>query len=393
MPLFFRILSAGSTRLAVICMLLGICGVLLPIQAKHLPAKREVIAYVFKRNDVIQPGEIAAQKLTRINYAFALIKDGKIVNGYANDDQNLTALVALKKDNPALQVLISVGGWLGSGNFSDMALTAETRRVFIDSVIDFLDRNHLDGLDVDWEYPGLAGAGNVFRPEDKQNYTLLLQELRESFTAHEKKIHRQLLLTIAAGALDEFLEHTEMAKVREFVDTVNLMSYDYYVPGPDSITGHNAPLFTNPADPKKTSADGSVRDFEKAGVPASKLVLGVPFYGHIWGEVEDKAHGLFQHGQRVPNAFVRYDQIAGQIARDGLTRYWDPAASVPYLYSPQSKIFVSYDDPESMALKCKFVRNRKLAGMMFWEYASDTTGALLDTINRELWNPAAKEKN
>jgi chitinase len=112
-----------GTRLSTCCLLFilgSFCSPALLARTKALPAKPDVIAYVFKRNDLIQPGEIAAQKLTRINYAFALIEGGQIINGYANDDQNLAALVALKQNNPSLTVLISVGGWLGSGNFSGM---------------------------------------------------------------------------------------------------------------------------------------------------------------------------------------------------------------------------------------------------------------------------------
>jgi chitinase len=267
-----------------------------------------VIAYVFKRNEVIQPGEIAADKVTRINYAFALIKDGEIINGYANDDQNLAALVALRSQNPSLKVLISVGGWLGSGNFSDMSLTQKSRSIFIESAMKFVDRNKLDGLDIDWEYPGMAGAGNTFRPEDKHNYTLLFEELRKRFDREEKRLHRHLFLSTATGALPDFLEHTEMGLVQKYVDTVNLMAYDYYEPDGDSITGHHAPLFTNPADPKKISADRSVRDYEQAGVPPEKIVLGVPFYGHPWGEVDDLDHGLFRPGKVVPKTFANYAQ-------------------------------------------------------------------------------------
>src|SRR5260370_37103760 len=130
------------------------------------------MSYVFKRKDLIQPGEIGAQKLTRINYAFALIQGGRIVNGYSNDDQNLAALVALKQENPSLAVLISVGGWLGSGNFSDMALTKQSRSLFIDSAVEFIERHQLDGLDIDWEYPGQIGAGIHFRPEENNSCTL-----------------------------------------------------------------------------------------------------------------------------------------------------------------------------------------------------------------------------
>lgn len=366
--------------------ILAFCFCTLLLTASEKPAKKpEVIAYVLKKDAVIQPGEIAAEKLTRINYAFALIQNGVIVNGYANDDQNLAALVALKLKNPGLKVLISVGGWLGSGQFSDMALTKDSRKTFIDSAVKFIERNHLDGLDIDWEYPAQAGAGNRFRPEDKKNYTLICKELRKRFDQEEKRLQRALYLTVAAGASTSFLENTEMGQVQKYLDTVNLMSYDYYESSDSPITGHHSPLFTSSADPKKVSSDQSVREFELAGVPASKLVLGVPFYGHTWGEVDDVDHGLFRPGKPIPHSFAHYGDIQSTMLNHGFARYWDSSASVPYLYNAQTKVFVSYEDPESLELKCKYVLDYKLRGVMFWEYSADPTGALLDTIDQELW--------
>lgn len=370
----------------IICCLLFVLGLIwssrLFAQARSLPAKPAVVAYIFKRNDIIQPGEIAAAKLTRINYAFANLQGGRIVDGYPNDDKNLAMLVALKQENSSLTVLVSVGGWLWSGNFSDMALTKRNRAIFIASVAEYIEQHQLDGLDIDWEYPGQIGAGNHFRPEDKQNYTLLLKELRHRFDKQEKELRRHLFITIAAGASSEFLSHTQMGKVQKYVDTVNLMAYDYYVPSFDTVTGNHAPLFTNPADPKKISVDRSVREFEQAGVPATKLVVGVPFYGHVWGEVDDVDHGLFRPGKPVPNAFAQYSNISSTMLNNGYARYWDPIASAPYLYSTEKKIFVSYEDPESLALKCKYVLDHKLGGIMFWDYSGDPTGVLLDTIDR-----------
>ena len=275
--------------------------VLLAAAAGAVPAapSKQIVAYVFPNNSAIQPGQIDPHSITRINYAFALIKDGLIVPGYANDAGNLDSVAALRHENPSLTVLVSVGGWLGSGGFSDTALTSESRARFIDSVMDFLTEHNLDGLDVDWEYPAQAGAGNKYRAEDKQNYTLLLGDLRRRFNAAQKKTGRRLYLTIAAGASDDFLEHTEMRQVAQIVDNVNLMAYDYYEPGSEPITGHHAALFTNPADPNKLSGNASVKAYEVAGVPAKKLVLGVPFYGHAWGGVPDRAHGLYQPGKAV----------------------------------------------------------------------------------------------
>ena len=276
-----------------------------------------------------------------------------------------------------------------------MALTRESRSAFIQSVLEFVEKYQLDGLDVDWEYPGLIGAGNKFRPEDKQNYTLLLSDLRMQFDREEKILRRHLYLTIAAGASGEFLDHTEMGKVQKYVDTVNLMAYDYYEPSSDAITGNHAPLFTDPQDPKKISADRSVQEYEQAGVPAAKIILGVPFYGHVWGQVSDIRHGLFQPGKPVPNMYAGYGSISANMMNSGFSRYWDDAASVPYLYNPAQQIFVSYDDPESLALKCKYVLEHHLGGMMFWDYESDPSGKLLDSIDAGLHhdqqNQAAKQ--
>jgi chitinase len=340
-----------------------------------------VVAYVFAKDALLQPGDIAAQKLTRINYAFANLQGGRIANGYANDDRNLAALVALKKQNPSLTVLVSAGGWLWSGGFSDIALTRQSRAVFIASVADFVSRHELDGLDIDWEYPGLPGATNNFRPEDQQNYTLLLRELRQRFNKLQKQLHRRLYLTVAAGASSDFLAHTEMNKVARIVDTVNLMAYDYYQSS-DAITGHHAPLFTNPSDPKRISADRSVQEFEKAGVPASRIVLGVPFYGRAWNEVPAAGNGLFQPGK--PPAGGQYRAAPETLLKNGFIRYWDPVASAPFLYNPETKVFVSYDDPQSLAAKCNFVLRHKLRGVMFWDYESDSTGALLDAVDAGL---------
>jgi chitinase len=344
-------------------------------------SSKQIVAYVFARDTVLQPGQVDGRRLTRINYAFSNIENGRIVAGYAHDAENYAYLVGLKKENPSLTVLTSVGGWLWSTNFSDMVLTAQTRSVFCDSVMEFLKTYKLDGLDIDWEYPGLPGAGHPFRNEDKENFTLLLKELRARFASETAKTHKRLYLTIAAGANPEFLEHTEMDKVARYLDTVNLMGYDYYEESSDAITGNHAPLFTDPSDPKKVSEADSVAAYERAGVPASKIVLGVPFYGREWGQVADVNHGLFQPGKPVPHAYATFAAITQTMLNKGFTRYWDEKASVPYLYNPQQQIFVSYEDPESLAAKCRFVRARGLGGIMFWEYTNDPSGTLLNAVN------------
>ena len=352
--------------------------------AARPPSGDSIVGYVFPQDAALQSGQIDPNSMTRINYAFANIVDGRMVTGFASDAKNFSYLIGLKRDNPSLTVLVSVGGWLWSTNFSDISLTRKSREVFIRSVMGFLTKYELDGLDIDWEYPGMVGAGHIFRPEDKQNFTLLLKELREQFTRFSAKNRRRLYLTIAAGASDAFIAHTEMAKVARYVDTVNLMSYDYYEPDSDALTGHHAPLFTNGADPKKISADSSVKAFEAAGVSAAKIILGVPFYGHMWAEVADTNHGLFQDGKPVPKGYAPYSLITQTMLDQGFTRYWDLAASVPYLYSSEKHIFVSYEDVESLSIKARYVRAHGLGGVMFWDYEGDPSGSLLRAIQESL---------
>jgi chitinase len=350
--------------------------------------KKQIIAYIFPKDRIIAPQEVSAAKLTRINYAFANLQNGQIVEGFAHDAENFAVLNSLKRDNPSLTVVVSVGGWAWSGDFSDMALTKQSRKLFIESAVEFVEKYKLDGLDIDWEYPGMTGDNHRFRPEDKQNYTYLLKELRVRFDHEQKRLHRHLITSIATGASTDFLEHTEMAKVQTYVDTVNLMSYDYYVPSWDRTTGHHAPMFTNPADPKKISADRTVHEYESAGVPSEKLVLGVPFYGKSWTQVPDQNHGLFQPGKEAPNTYLPFSALTS-LQSTGYIRYWDAEASAPYLYNHDTQTFISYDDPESLKKKCEYVIDHQLAGVMFWEYSGDSANTLLDSINAGLQRETA----
>lgn len=380
-----------DSAIARACLLLSAPLLSLPSLCEHPQAARtyEVAAYVFAQNNALQPGQIDASSLTRINYAFANIENGRMVTGFQKDAENFAFLESLKQQNPSLTVIVSVGGWLWSDKFSDVSLTSKTRKNFIQSAKEFIRKYGLDGLDIDWEYPGLPGSSQNFRSEDKQNFTKLVKELRKTFDGETAKTHKRFYLTIAAGASHEFLTHTEMAKVQRYLDTVNLMCYDYYEPGSDAITGNHAPLYTDPADPKKASSDASVQDFEKAGVPAAKILLGLPFYGHMWGQVEDQNHGLFQPGKPVPNAYSQYSAIVASMLNHGFVRYWDEKAAVPYLYNPEKQIFVSYEDPESIAAKGSYVLQHHLGGIMFWDYSGDPSGALLLAIRKSLSAPAA----
>ncbi len=359
------------------------------------PAK--VIAYYAPSASAARfyaPADIPAAKLTHVNYAFANVEGGEIVVGHPEFDPELFAgLRELKAQYPHLKTLISVGGWTWSKNFSDAALSAESRARFAASGVAFVRAHGFDGVDIDWEFPVAGGmAGNVVRPEDKANFTLLLQALRERLDAAGQADARPYLLTAALGAGHQ---HIETAKVAALLDWLNVMAYDFSGTW-NARAGHLAPLFGDPALPqaanklRNDNVAGLVDHYLAAGVPARQLVLGFPFYGYSWKQCAATDHGQYQvcagagRGTWEPGALDYSDIAKNLVNRNGFSRYWNAAARAPYLFNPTSGEFVSYDDTESLTHKLRFLKLRKLAGAMFWELGGDRQQVLLDTMVREL---------
>ncbi|GAB4024028.1 glycoside hydrolase family 18 protein [Spirosoma koreense] len=335
--------------------------------------------------------QIDPQKLTHINYAFAVPdKNGELEPLKAKDDANLAALTSLRSANKDLKILISIGGWGGCKYFSDAALTDASRRKFANAAVALLKKHKLDGVDIDWEYPDQVGAGNIFRPEDKTNYTLFLKALRDRLDVQGKADNRtgknHYLLTAATGGDTAFVNHTELGNAQKYLDYVNIMTYDLYH-GNDKQTGHHSPLYQSDKEPHaRTGSVTAVEGHIKAGVPASKIVLGVPFYGRGWTDAPDQNNGLYQPAPGK-HYFISYDElIAKYINKNGFTRYWDDTAKSPYLWNPTTHMFISYADPESLKNRADYVRSKHLAGVMFWEYIYDLQqkSALLNALVQDL---------
>ena len=240
-------------------------------------------------------------------------------------------------------------------------------------------------MDIDWEYPAQVGAGNIFRPADKQNYTLLLKALRDELDEQGRADGRtganHYLLTTATGADTSFVSHTELVKAQLYLDYVNLMTYDLYH-GNDTVTGHHSNLTQSAkGDHARNSAADAVDGHLRAGVPAHKLVLGLPFYGRGWADVNDRDNGLYQPAAGK-HSFISYDELAARyIDKNGFVRYWDADAKAPYLWNAASRKFISYADAESLTHKIAYVKAKDLAGVMFWEYTYDLEQKkLLNTI-------------
>jgi chitinase len=328
--------------------------------------------------------KIDAKKLTHINYAFANVVDGKAVLEMDFDSGNMKKILALKNINPALKVLVSIGGWTWSKNFSDVALEAESRKVFAQSAVDMLKKFSLDGIDIDWEYPGQLGANNTYRPEDKQNFTLLMADLRSALEAHGKPQGKHYLLTIATGADTNWVKWTEMGKVQESLDFINIMTYDMYHGG-HTFTGHHSGLSISDQAVEgkgggRISAMSSVQGHIDAGVPASKIVLGIPFYGRMWKGVKNVNNGLYQDAETIGSIIAYKSLKKGYMADPTFKTYVDESAKAPYLWSADSAIFVSYENPTSLGLKTQYIKEKGLGGGMFWEYSLDYDQELLNAL-------------
>jgi chitinase len=327
------------------------------------------------------PSDIPASSLTCVHYAFAEIGgDLKISMGDpAVDPSNYQKLSALKQSYPELKTLISVGGWNDSGNFSDAAYTDASRTAFADSVVSFLTQYNFDGVDLDWEYPVSGGlATNVCRSADKTNFTLLLAKLREKLDAQEAKDGKHYLLTIAGGAGTSYAANTELNLIANYVDYAVVMTYDIHGTW-DAYTDLNAPLYS-PAEPSpqyKWSADQGVKTWTAAGFPASKLVLGVPFYGYLYSGVNSGGTGLYQTFSGGTS--ISYDQILkSYLTNSGYTKYVHADAKVPWLFNGST--FISYDDETSMSAKAAYVKKAGLAGASIWELSQNKGGQLLNAL-------------
>lgn len=214
--------SALFALISVLCFTL----IALPTQAKKV--KRVVIGYVEGYRGLINTDVIDVSRLTHLNYAFVDIKNKRAwLNKERTDTVNFRTLNLLKKKNPKLKILISIGGWGWSNNFSDAVLSDTSRAGFAASAVDIIAKYHLDGIDIDWEYPALRGAGNINRPVDKQNYTLMFREIRHDLDLLQQKTGQTYLLTTAVGAFPNYLKNTEMDQVQQYTDFISLMTYDY----------------------------------------------------------------------------------------------------------------------------------------------------------------------
>jgi chitinase len=332
----------------------------------NFTSSKRIIGYAYTASG------IDASKLTHVNNAFGSISNNQI----SANSSNLAGLVGLKSQNPNLKVILSVGGW-GANGFSDAALTDASRTTFTNSAINIIKSNKIDGIDLDWEFPTESQAGITARPEDKQNFTLLLAKLRQALDSQGTTDGKYYILSIAAGATQSYFNDVEINKIPQYLDYINIMTYDFHGSW-DKTTAHHTNLYTPAGNPNDISIDKSVQLFLSNGVSADKINIGAAFYAHMWTNVTNANNGLFQAGTGSSTTPTYTDLVNKYINLNGYTRYWDDSAKAPYLFNGNT--FITYDDSTSITNKTSYVKTKSLGGIFFWEYSQDNTGTLLNAM-------------
>ncbi len=446
-PVTRRALGAAATATALLAPLLTVTALGSPAEATagsaghggH-PARYERVGYFtqwgiygadFRVKDLVTNG--SAARMTTLNYAFGNVTaDGvcteaaappgladpwadyqvgftaeQSVDGVADTPEqalagNFNQIRELKQRYPRLRANISLGGWTWSDHFSDAALTPASRRKLVASCIDIYLKGNLpqdgarggpgagagvfDGIDLDWEWPGSEGEpGNVVRPEDKQNFTLLVAEFRRQLDQLGRQNHRHYSLTAFLPADPEQIDAGfEVAKLRRYFDFVTVQGYDLHGTW-ELTTNHQSALFVPRGDPTPQgfSVDQTVRAYLSRGMPARKIVLGVPFYGRGWTGVTNANRGLFQPATGpAPATFSPgYEDYKRLKALPGFTRYRDLRAGFAWLFDGTT--FWTFDDPAVMYQKTAYVRWKGLGGVMAWSLDGDD-GTLMAAIDRGL---------
>jgi len=383
-----------------------------PSRESHSKPHRQVIGYFtegrarsgkYTVKDIATSG--AAELLTEVNYAFGRVADNQCqiadretalnhaysavqsVDGSADpegDNQlrgTFHQLQELKRRYPALKVVISFGGWGQSNGFSS-AVQPEHLKEFVRSCVETFIQGRLapgieapgifDGIDIDWEYP-VEGGVTPGRAEDTANFTAMADEFRRQLDA----VRAGLLLTAALPAPAELYKNFELKKIAASMDYLSIMAYDLHWDSEPTSFLHS-PLFHDPEDPSQPPADTrngdfAVRGFLAAGVSASKIILGVPFYGKGWTGVKDVNHGLYQSASgpaKVDGSYRALKELTGVVDR----RYYKNVVTCSVW---NNNNFWSYDCPEAMRKKMAYIRSRDLGGVMFWELSHDTPDAEL----------------
>ncbi|KAF2845795.1 glycoside hydrolase family 18 protein, partial [Plenodomus tracheiphilus IPT5] len=317
-----------------------------------------------------KPSDLKLSLLTHVYYAFARIsEDGKICHADIKADTQipvdgtsgaLRALVKLRNEqHPHLNIVLSIGGGSGSKLFPEIAADPMKRANFCRSALDFVDRFELDGIDIDWEHPDTASKGEAFKQ--------LLLCLRAYLPGPRYKI------TAALPAGQWCLRHIDLSTLlsgpHATVDHINIMAYDFAGSWTNGESGHHAALHA-PSKPHNTFAQRSVSSVTEylvnnRKVDPAKIVIGIPAYGRSFLGVKGPGEKFSGCGG-VEGTFEYRD-----LPLPGTKTVIDRQLGAASCHSRETGNWVSYDTPETVALKSQYIAQAGLGGVFFWTGTAD----------------------
>ncbi len=313
-------------------------------------------------------------KLTHLIYCFGNLAGDEFRLRETTDTLAVQKLIGLKKTFPHLKIMVSLGGWGGCATCSEVFSREDGRKRFSASVRAMVDYFHVDGLDLDWEYPVVQGfPGHKRSPDDKQNFTLLLEEIR-------RESPKDFLLTFASGGYGGYIDSAiDWKSVVPLVDFINIMSYDL-VHGYSTVSGHHTPLYSTPKQVEST--DHAVEMMAEAGVPKEKIVIGAALYARVFRIQKGNAVDLYQ-----PCIFeytFPYKESEKFLSVDGgFELRFDTTAKAPYAIHKSKRWLATFDNERSISLKTQYALQVGLGGIMFWQLCDDRIHhGLLDVIHR-----------
>lgn len=304
------------------------------------------------------PKNVDALLLDFVIYAFALINPDGTFTVYST--LYLKQLANLRLENPYLRVIMAIGGW-GADGFSDAALTPTSRYNFAREAKRWVDEYGLDGIDIDWEYPGSSASGITSRPQDRENFTLLLTALRDV-------LGDDAWISVAGTGEASYIRNVEIANIAPIINYFNLMAYDFTAGETGETAGrHQSNLYPSSLS-LNTSVDGQINNLIEAGMPSSQILMGIPFYGR-YGATSTKT----------------YDELRkNYLNQNGYRVLWDNVAKAPYIVDPNGNFAYSYDNMLSIYFKGLYIAENCLGGMFAWQSGMDQANILTNAMSQAI---------
>ncbi|KAK0216319.1 glycoside hydrolase family 18 protein [Armillaria fumosa] len=355
------------------------------------------------------PGKLDFSKFDILFFAFVVPNSSSTINWDDGSQDTLRDLVsAAHQSGHGTQIVLSIGGWGGSYWFSNSMSNATNRTKLVNALVGAVNSFGLDGIDIDWEYPNSPGSGNPYSWADAANFLTFLKSLRAALGWSK--------IISAAVAHHPWLgpNGAPLSNVSDYaaqMSYINIMNYD--VNGASANPGPNAPL-GNPcgsSSQPEANAQAALSQWQKAGFPASKMLLGLALYGYVSKSTATRLSNSYvpatdphEHAPLVEHV----DAVAGDLSQwwgsqvafkqlvsagalkkqadgsyngaNGFTKGWDGCSDTPFLFNTAKTTVVSYDDTDSLADKAKFAKQSGMAGCFTWSLDQDDGYSLQNIV-------------